>query len=45
MSAWTGILLRVDLAAKTVKKEPLNMKNAHEYVGRADWAPSTSATR
>ena len=33
MSAWTGILLRVDLAAKTVKKEPLNMKNAHEYVG------------
>ncbi len=33
MSAWTGMLLRVDLAAKTVKKEPLNMKNAHEYVG------------
>lgn len=33
MSAWTGIILRVDLAAKTVKKEPLNMKDAHEYVG------------
>ncbi len=33
MSAWTGILLRVDLATKTIKKEPLNMKNAHDYVG------------
>ena len=33
MNAWTGTILRVDLAAKTIKKEPLNMKNAHDYVG------------
>ncbi len=33
MSAWTGMILRVDLAARTIKKEPLNMKDAHAYVG------------
>jgi len=33
MNAWTGTILRVDLAAKTIKKEPLNMKDAHDYVG------------
>ena len=33
MNAWVGTILRVDLAAKTIKKEPLNMKDAHDYVG------------
>ena len=33
MNAWVGTILRVDLAAKTIKKEPLNMKDAHNYVG------------
>ena len=33
MNAWKGTILRVDLAAKTVKKEPLNVKDAHAYVG------------
>ncbi len=33
MNAWMGTILRVDLKAKTIKKEPLNMKNAHDYVG------------
>lgn len=33
MNAWKGTILRVDLAAKTIVKEPLNMKDAHDYVG------------
>ena len=33
MSGWMGKLLRVDLAAGTIKKEPLNMKLAQEFVG------------
>ncbi|MDR1560400.1 MAG: aldehyde ferredoxin oxidoreductase family protein [Clostridiales bacterium] len=33
MNAWVGTILRVDLAAKTIKKEPLNSKDAHAYVG------------
>jgi len=33
VNAWVGTILRVDLAAKTIKKEPLNMKDAHDYVG------------
>lgn len=33
MNAWMGTILRVDLAAKTIKKEPLHSKDAHDYVG------------
>jgi aldehyde:ferredoxin oxidoreductase len=33
MSGWMGTLLRVDLAAGTVKKESLNMRAANGYVG------------
>jgi len=33
VNAWVGTILRVDLAAKTVKKEPLNMRDAQNYVG------------
>lgn len=33
MNAWMGTILRVDLAAKTIRKEPLNTKDAHDYVG------------
>ncbi len=33
MNAWKGTILRVDLATKTIVKEPLNMKDAHDYVG------------
>ena len=32
-TSYMGTIIRVDLAAGTVKKEPLNMKNAEEYVG------------
>ena len=30
---WMGTILRVDLTAGTVAKEPLNMKDANDYVG------------
>lgn len=33
MNGWMGTILRVDLAAKTITKEPLNMKDANDYVG------------
>ena len=33
MNAWIGTILRVDLAAKKIIKEPLNKKDAHDYVG------------
>ena len=33
MNAWTGTILRIDLKAGTIKKEPLNIKDAHDYVG------------
>jgi len=33
MNAWVGTILRVDLAAKTITKEPLKMQDAHNYVG------------
>ena len=33
MNAWTGTLLRVDLATGKIAKEPLNIKDAHDYVG------------
>jgi aldehyde:ferredoxin oxidoreductase len=33
MNAWVGTILRVDLAAKTVKKEPINLKDANDYIG------------
>ena len=33
MNAWKGIIIRVDLADGSVKKEALNMKDAHDYVG------------
>lgn len=32
-NAWVGTILRVDLSAGTVAKEPLNMQDAHDYVG------------
>lgn len=31
--SWMGKLLRVDLGTGDIKREPLNMKSAHEYVG------------
>ena len=30
---YTGTIIRVNLSDQTIKKEPLNMKNASEYVG------------
>ena len=33
MSGWMGTIIRVDLAKGTIKKEPLNLKYAHDYVG------------
>ena len=33
MNGWKGTILRVDLAAGTIKKEALNMKDANDYVG------------
>jgi len=33
MNAWTGVILRVNLADGAIKKEALNMKDAHDYVG------------
>ena len=33
MFAWVGTIIRVDLAAKTIVKEPLDIKDAHDYVG------------
>lgn len=33
MNAWTGTILRVDLAEKKITKEPINLKDAHDYIG------------
>ncbi|MGE4483912.1 MAG: aldehyde ferredoxin oxidoreductase family protein [Oscillospiraceae bacterium] len=33
MNGWIGTILRIDLATGSIKKEPLNMKYAHDYVG------------
>ena len=33
MNGWMGQLIRVDLAAGTIKKEPLNMQAAHDFIG------------
>ena len=33
MNAWVGTILRVDLAAKKITKEPINVKDAHDYIG------------
>ncbi|MCL2033372.1 MAG: aldehyde ferredoxin oxidoreductase family protein [Oscillospiraceae bacterium] len=33
MNAWVGTILRVDLASETITKEPLNLKDAHDYIG------------
>ena len=33
MNGWVGTILRVDLAAKKVTKEPLKVKDAHDYIG------------
>ena len=33
MNAWKGTILRVDLAAKKITKEPLKLTDAHLYVG------------
>jgi len=33
MNAWTGTILRIDLATGAINKEPLNIEAAHDYVG------------
>lgn len=33
MNGWMGQLIRVDLEAGTIKKEPLNMQAAHDFIG------------
>jgi len=33
MYAWTGTILRVNLTSGKIAKEPLNVKNAHAYIG------------
>lgn len=33
MNGWMGQLIRVDLAAGSIKKEPLNMQAAHDFIG------------
>jgi len=33
MNGWVGTILRVDLATKKITKEPLKVKDAHDYVG------------
>jgi len=33
MNAWVGTILRVDLAANKITKEPIKLKDAHDYVG------------
>jgi len=33
MNAWVGTILRVDLAAKKITKEPIKLQDAHTYVG------------
>ena len=33
MNAWVGTILRVDLAAKSIVKEPLKVQDAHNYIG------------
>jgi len=33
VNAWIGTILRVDLASGIIKKEPLNIKDAHDYIG------------
>lgn len=32
-NAWVGTILRVNLSAGTIAKEPLNIQDAHDYVG------------
>ena len=32
-NAWVGTILRVNLSAGTIEKEPLNMQDANDYVG------------
>ena len=32
-NGYTGTILRIDLAAGSIRREPLNQKNAQEYVG------------
>ncbi len=32
-NAWTGTILRVNLTEGTIAREPLNMQDAHDYVG------------
>lgn len=32
-NAWVGTILRINLSAGTIAKEPLNMQDAHDYVG------------
>jgi len=33
MNAWTGTIIRIDLASGSIQKEPLNLEDAHNYVG------------
>ena len=32
-NGWTGTILRVNLTEGTIKKEPLNMQDAQDFVG------------
>ena len=32
-NGWIGTILRVNLTEGTIKKEPLNMQDANDYVG------------
>ena len=32
-NGWIGTILRVNLTEGTIKKEPLNMQDTHDFVG------------
>lgn len=42
-NGYMGTILRINLAKGTIIKEPLNRKNAEEYVGARGWAPNITA--
>jgi aldehyde:ferredoxin oxidoreductase len=33
MNGWVGTILRVDLAAGTIAREPIKLRDAHDYIG------------
>ena len=45
MYGWTGKILRVNLTDGTISKEPLPVKDAHEFIGPAGWGPRFSSMR